>query len=35
VPEISVVDTDKKPASEIFRDIISEVAPQEEKKKSG
>ena len=32
VPEISVVDTDKKPASEIFRDIISEVAPQEEKK---
>ncbi len=31
VPEISVVDADEKPAGDIFRDIISEVVPQEKK----
>ncbi len=31
VPEISVVDADKKPAGDIFRDIISEATPQEKK----
>ena len=31
VPEISVVDADKKPAADIFRDIIAEAVPQEKK----